>query len=343
MAGGVDEGDLLTVLFDLVGADMLGDATGFASDHVCLTNGVEQRGLAVVDVTHDRHDRRTGNHLACVVGLVEDAFFNVGFGNALDGMAEFDRDQFRQIGVDHVARLHHLAFLHQELDDVDGAFGHALRQFLNGNGLRQDHFAHDLFTGFLHLAAAEFFLAAAHGCHGAATRRSVFIQIGRGNGQLAATAFFFRLQAGSGLGRNRSRDLAASRKAATAARTTIVLVVTTGTTSARSDGVRRGRSRTGSGGCRLRTGVGSWRRCCGRSRRFIGRFGFCFSGRLACSHLCSRCLFDGAACRLFLFGCDALFFLDLAARFIFRALLGFHHVTSLRFHQRAATGFHLAC
>jgi hypothetical protein len=56
-------------------------------------------------------------------------------------MAEFAGNEFGKVGVDDVARLHHLAFLHQVLDDVDGAFGHALRQFLNGDGLRQDHFA----------------------------------------------------------------------------------------------------------------------------------------------------------------------------------------------------------
>lgn len=151
-------------------------------------------------------------------------------------MAEFSRDQFRQIGVDHVARLHHLAFLHQELDDVDGAFGHALRQFLNGDGFRQDNFAHDLFTGLLHLAAAEFFLAAAHGCHGASARRAVFIQVGRGDGQLAATAFFFRLQAGCGLRRRRRGDLATNRQVATAC-TAIILVVAIGTARPRGAAV----------------------------------------------------------------------------------------------------------
>ena len=58
VARGVEEGDLLAVLFDLIGADMLGDAAGFAGDHVGLADGVEQRGLAVVDVAHDGHDRR---------------------------------------------------------------------------------------------------------------------------------------------------------------------------------------------------------------------------------------------------------------------------------------------
>ena len=37
----------------LVGADVLGDAAGLAPGHVGFADGVEQRGLAVVDVAHD--------------------------------------------------------------------------------------------------------------------------------------------------------------------------------------------------------------------------------------------------------------------------------------------------
>ena len=59
-------------------------------------------------------------------------------------VAEFDRHQFRHVGVDHVAGLHHLALLHEVLDEIDGPFGHTLRQFLDGDGLRQDDLAQDL-------------------------------------------------------------------------------------------------------------------------------------------------------------------------------------------------------
>ena len=69
VARGVEEGDLLAVHFDLIGADVLGDAAGFARDHIGLADRVEQRGLAVVDVAHDGHDRRAiGQVLGLVVG-----------------------------------------------------------------------------------------------------------------------------------------------------------------------------------------------------------------------------------------------------------------------------------
>ncbi|OWK26193.1 hypothetical protein AJ87_01930 [Rhizobium yanglingense] len=122
VAGGVDEGDLLTVLFHLISADMLRNAAGFTGNHVRMADGVEQRGFAVVDVAHDGDDRRTRDLFAAFIRHIEDTEFDVGFRNTLDGMTEFASDEFCQIGVDDVAWLHHLAFLHQELDDVDSAF-----------------------------------------------------------------------------------------------------------------------------------------------------------------------------------------------------------------------------
>ena len=67
---GVDEGDpaLVAVVLgrDLVGADVLGDAAGLLGDDVGVADRVEQLGLAVVDVTHDGHDRRTGDQVVLV-------------------------------------------------------------------------------------------------------------------------------------------------------------------------------------------------------------------------------------------------------------------------------------
>ena len=66
-----------------------------------------------------------------LVGDVEQAFLDVGLGDAADRVAEFGGDQFGGVGVDHVARLQDLALLHEELDDIDRTLGHALRQFLD--------------------------------------------------------------------------------------------------------------------------------------------------------------------------------------------------------------------
>jgi hypothetical protein len=72
---------------------------------------------------------------------VEQTFLDIGFRDPPHRVAEFLGDQFGSIGVDQIAGLHHLALLHHELDDIDRAFGHALRQFLDGDGLGQPHLA----------------------------------------------------------------------------------------------------------------------------------------------------------------------------------------------------------
>ena len=55
--GRVEEDDALAVVIDLAGADVLGDAAALAGRDLGRAEGVEQAGLAVVDVTHDRDDR----------------------------------------------------------------------------------------------------------------------------------------------------------------------------------------------------------------------------------------------------------------------------------------------
>ena len=55
VARGVDEGDAVAGgQLHLIGADMLGDAAGLAGRHVGGAQRVQQRGLAVVDMAHDR-------------------------------------------------------------------------------------------------------------------------------------------------------------------------------------------------------------------------------------------------------------------------------------------------
>ena len=53
VARSIDEDDLAAVLLDVIGADVLGDAAGFAAGDVRLADGIEQRCLTVIDVAHD--------------------------------------------------------------------------------------------------------------------------------------------------------------------------------------------------------------------------------------------------------------------------------------------------
>ena len=201
VAGRVDERDGLAARRGhLIGADMLGDAAGFAGDDVRLADGVEQRGLAVVDVAHDRDDGRTRLERAFRVGRVEQAFLDVGFGDALDRVAEFFGDELRGVGVDHVGDLVHRALAHQHLDHVDRALGHAVGEFLDGDRLGQHDFAGELFL----LRPAGKALQALHAApEGGDRARALFLAAGGGGDGQAAAALFL---AGRGAGRARRHD-----------------------------------------------------------------------------------------------------------------------------------------
>src|SRR5690606_10370382 len=199
-------------------ADMLRDAARFAGDDIRLPDGVEQRGLAVVDMAHDRDDRRTRLGRALLVLDVEQTLLDVRFRDAADRMAHFLGDQLRGVGVDDVVDLLHLALLHQQADDIDRALRHAVGEFLDGDRLGNDHFALDL---LLRLRGD----LAGHALHAASERgdgtRALFLGFeGGGERQTAALLFLARLGA---LGLRRHDG--ASRHAGTAHRTrTFVLV-----------------------------------------------------------------------------------------------------------------------
>ena len=72
MARRIDEGDFAAERRDnLIGTDMLGNATGFARHDIGFAQGIEQRGFAVIDVTHDGDNRRTGFHRGVGICFVE--------------------------------------------------------------------------------------------------------------------------------------------------------------------------------------------------------------------------------------------------------------------------------
>src|SRR5262245_16528076 len=145
MAWRIDEGDFVTIRRGhLIGADVLGDATGLARGHIRLPDRIEQRGLAVVDVAHDGDHRRPGLLFLIGIGLADETFLDVRLRHALGRVPEFLHDQLSRIGVDHIIDLMHGALRHQQLDHVDRSLGHTVGKLLNGDDLGNDHLAHDL-------------------------------------------------------------------------------------------------------------------------------------------------------------------------------------------------------
>ena len=118
VAWGIKEGHHATRCFHMVSTDVLGNATGFTRGHFGAANVVKQRGLAVVNVTHDSDHRRTGEGLTDVTR----SFF---FGKGLRvvqrsddcHMAHFFHHDHGGVLVQGLVDGDHLSQLHQLLDN----------------------------------------------------------------------------------------------------------------------------------------------------------------------------------------------------------------------------------
>ena len=145
MAGGIEEGQHLTVLrFHLIGADMLGDAPGFASRHLGVADRIQQRRLAVVHMAHHGDDRRAGLQIFRLVGFGLDHVLDIRIGNPHHPVAELLDDQLGRIGVDRLVLGDHEPHVHQRLDHIGHALGHPVGKLLHDDGLGHLHVAHDL-------------------------------------------------------------------------------------------------------------------------------------------------------------------------------------------------------
>ena len=132
VAGGVEEGDLLAAVVDLVGADVLGDAPGLAGDHLGLADRVQQRGLAVVDVAHDRDHRRAFDQL--LLGVLEDRLELdvVGRVDDLDLLFELVREDLDRVVGQGLRERRHLSQRHQLLDHFGHRHAEVLGDVLDG-------------------------------------------------------------------------------------------------------------------------------------------------------------------------------------------------------------------
>ena len=152
----VQEDDAPALLLDDVGTDALRDATGLARRHLGLTDGVEQRRLAVVDVTHDGDYGRAGLQVLRRFAVVAE---ELGPGGQLDlGALALPDDLLGDcrvhghrtglhpkavrhdrggIEIDLLIDIRHHAVLHQLFDDVDRLDVEILGQLLHRQGWRQ--------------------------------------------------------------------------------------------------------------------------------------------------------------------------------------------------------------
>ena len=139
----VEEGDLPVGGIDLVGAYVLRDASRLALRHLGGPDGIQQRGLAVVDVTHDRDHGRPQAQLARIDVLL---FENVAFERAdLDVEMELVGGELGRGGVEHLVHRGHDAQLEQRLDHLAGFPAHGGGELAHRHRFRNlDELALDL-------------------------------------------------------------------------------------------------------------------------------------------------------------------------------------------------------
>ena len=137
MTGGIQEGDGTAVDLYLIGADVLGDAAGFAGDYAGFANGIENRGLAVVDMAHDHDDGGTGLLRLLLVLHLKQTILDGDDDLLGDLGADLHGDKGGGIEVDDIADGSHDAQTHQLLDDLACLHLEHKCQFADGHFLGQ--------------------------------------------------------------------------------------------------------------------------------------------------------------------------------------------------------------
>ena len=110
---------------DVIGADVLGDAARLARDDVRLPDVVEQRRLAVVDVAHDRDDRRPRHQLSGVSSTCSVSSSAAYSSSRTASNPNADGDQLDLVEVEPLVHRHHQPqLLEGELDDLGSGHLH---------------------------------------------------------------------------------------------------------------------------------------------------------------------------------------------------------------------------
>ncbi len=143
MARSVDKDNLLAFQIHLVCADMLRNSAGFAPRHVGFANGVQQRGLAVIHMSHDRDHGRALHHVFGIFGLID---YSHGFHFVADGgggCAELAGHFGGQLGIEGLVDGGEDAAVEQLLDHQVGFDVELLGQLFDRDALRNCDLAID--------------------------------------------------------------------------------------------------------------------------------------------------------------------------------------------------------
>src|SRR5690606_3359096 len=137
-------------------------AAGLARDDVRLADRVEELGLSVVDVTHDRDDRRTSHELVValrlelgvqvdVEGPEQLAVLLLGRDH-LDDVAELGREGPEGVLVERLRRRRHLAEVEQDGHEARGVRVDLVGEVVERGAVAQTHDGRAVPAGNLHAA-----------------------------------------------------------------------------------------------------------------------------------------------------------------------------------------------
>ena len=143
VTGGVQEGHHAAIGFYVVGTNVLSNTTSLTGSHLSATDVVEQRGLTVVNVTHNGNNRCAAQLFTLVVHGLDQLVFQVALANLLDLVAHVFCNDRSSILIQHLVDGNHGAVLEHVLDDLGRLDRHLLRQLGNGDGFTNHHFTHD--------------------------------------------------------------------------------------------------------------------------------------------------------------------------------------------------------
>ncbi len=190
----VQEEDFAPGGFDLGGGDVLRDAAEFAFDDLAAAVIVEDRGLAVVDVAHDRDDRRP--RVQVFFAVLAHVLFDVGFvpfQADLQVDVALDRQLFGQVQVHELVDRDGLALEEGGFDDLGRGRPDLLGKLADGERAGDDDRTRDLGRSFGRVAA-EFGARARDGRDRPAGRRGPAIDLARA--RLLRAAFSASVSAG---------------------------------------------------------------------------------------------------------------------------------------------------
>ena len=136
---GIQESNNASRGFNVVSTDVLCNTAGFACGNTSTSDVVQQRSLTVVNVTHNRHDRRT--RFLRIVGQSLGFFFSqegfriFRFSGDRTMTHFFDHNHGRFL-VKHLVDRHHLTELHHMFNDFNGLDAHLHSEISDSDGFR---------------------------------------------------------------------------------------------------------------------------------------------------------------------------------------------------------------